>query len=272
MSRFYLDSPLPIGHEVTFPDPLAHHAIKVLRLKQADTVELWNGDGQFRIAHLNIHNTKNSALVSAKIISLGEKSPLNPLHITLIQALPESDKMDWIIEKACEVGVDCIVPIQAQRSVVRLHQERQQKRLQHWQRIVISACSQCGRAEQPALYSPQSLQNFLENTTTEPNALKLWLHPKTNAPIFNQKIALWYKNHPNQELKTIRPQLFIAIGPEGGWSPEETQIATTYNFQLTGLGPRVLRTETAGLFASAQALALTSSTEFSSPKKIEANH
>ncbi len=270
MPRFFLDTQLQVGDVVIFPDTLAHHAIKVLRLKHTDAIELWNGDGQFRKAHLKIHNLKNKIQVSAEIIALGEKSPRNCLHITLVQALPEGDKMDWIIEKSCEAGVNRIAPIQAQRSVLRLNHERQQKRLQHWQRIVTSACSQCGRAEQPELYSPETLSNFLENFTTQPNALKLWFHPQPNTQELAQQLTTWFKRwHENLRghcLNITEPELIIAIGPEGGWSSEETQIAINNHFQLAKLGPRVLRTETAGLFACAQALALTNSTAYQSPK------
>ncbi len=142
--------------------------------------------------------------------------------------------MDWIIEKAIELGVNHIQPLAAQRSVVKLNQERAEKKMAHWQGIIQSATEQCGRKRLAHLAELIDAQKWM---TQQDMHKRILLSPRAN-----QSLADWAKHHPAQALT-------IAIGPEGGFSEQEEQLAVNQGALMLSLGPRVLRTETAGLAA-----------------------
>ena len=251
LSRFYIDSPLSAGSLENLPDSVGHHIRKVLRLRDGDTIGLWNGDGQLRLAHLKM----SDRTVAAAVASIEPGLPEPGLHISLIQGLPEGDKMDWIIEKACESGVTAIYPVQARRSVVRLSGERMAKRHAHWQRVAIAACSQCGRTRLPVIHPLTDAESAFQNSrSNDPQALPWLLSPAADRSAC-EALRLYLKHRDANEPSASPPALLMAVGPEGGWDDKELQLAGATGFQAVSLGALTLRTETAGLFASAQALA-----------------
>jgi len=234
MPRFYLPLPLTIGQRVTLPDTLAHH-IQVLRLVEGDTIFLFNGAGGQYAATLR-EVARRSA--SADIDSHQAVDVELPFAVTLAQALPEASKMDWIIEKAVELGVSAIEPLAAQRCVVRLSAERAEKKLAHWQAIIASAAEQCGRNRLAALAPPQDYKQWIARApeVTQPRII---LSPRAT-----ESLASWARVQPPQAVTLV-------IGPEGGLSEAEEDLALRHGALALSMGPRVLRTETAGLAALA---------------------
>ena len=164
--------------------------------------------------------------------------------LTLIQGLPSGDKMDWIIEKAVELGVQRLIPIAAQRSVLKLTGDRLDKRLLHWQGIVISASEQCGRNRLMQILPPQNLEQAL---TIKGLGLVLLCDPAAendlSATLLKQQAA-------------VHASVSFLIGPEGGWSNEELQTTRQSKVSSVRFGQRVLRSETAGLALVAATTAL----------------
>jgi len=235
--RFFCPMPLARGQLITLPPQAAHHALRVLRLGSGDELVLFDGSG----------GEWGGRLVGAGRalqVELGEWREAeceSGLQLTLVQALPAADKMDWVVQKAVELGATAIVPLQAQRSVVRLSGERAEKRSLHWHQVVISACEQCGRNRVPALSSLLDLPHYLAQPAGD-NETRFLLSP-----------------HQGVRLKALaRPEgmVTLMVGPEGGFDPEEERAARSAGFQPLSLGPRVLRTETAGLAAIAAIMAL----------------
>jgi len=162
-----------------------------------------------------------------------EVSRESPLDIVLVQALASSDKMDWVIQKAVELGAVGVVPVQAARSVLRLAGERADKKLEHWRQVVIAACEQCGRNRLPFVAPVQNLAAYLSQATA---AARLILAPG---------------GEPLSAIQPVPSSVHLLIGPEGGWSDEELAFCLRAGSRAVGLGPRVLRTETAGVAALA---------------------
>jgi len=231
--RFYCPDELAADVAVSLPETAAAHAARVLRMQVGDTAILFNGDGfdyncQFTAVQ------KNS--VTAKVTSSVAITNESPLDILLLQGISSGDRMDYTIQKAVELGVRAIQPIATERSVVKLNQERAEKRVAHWQQIVISACEQSGRAYVPEVYSPLSLSQWLAQ------------HPQqTTCRILLNPLGA------KQLAKLPKPasQIQLLIGAEGGLSANEIETAVAHGFQSILLGPRVLRTETDALAAIA---------------------
>ncbi|MGV3741593.1 MAG: 16S rRNA (uracil(1498)-N(3))-methyltransferase, partial [Burkholderiaceae bacterium] len=205
----------------------------VLRLDVGEGITLFNGEGGEYIAVLDSLEKKR-AIAEIKTFSSREAEP--PYAITLAQALPEASKMDWIIEKAVELGVTAIQPIAAQRCVVRLNAERSEKKLMHWQGIVAAACEQSGRNRLPNLAEPIELQPWLMQSDLHARVL---LTPRSE-----QSLSVWARHHAPQ------PVAFL-IGPEGGFTEQEEKMALDQGAIPLSMGSRILRTETAGLAALA---------------------
>lgn len=244
--RFYISDPLPPGSTQTLPGPVAHHIRKVLRLRDGETVHLWNGDGAYREATLNLRADGVIATVGMALPTQAASTP----RITLVQALPEGDKMDWIIEKACETGVERIVPVQARRSVVRLSAERAAKRFEHWTRVAIAACSQCGRARLPQIDAVSTPLSAFEAVAAG-HALSLFLSPAAElsaGTAVQQQLARQTHSGDAEPGDGIA----LAIGPEGGWDPAEEADALRAGLTAVKLAGHTLRTETAGLYVVAQ--------------------
>lgn len=237
MTRLFCDFPLAIGENIELPKDAARH-IMVLRLSAGDPLTLFNGLGGEYHARITRIDRKQ---VVAEIVSHSSREAELPYRITLAQGIPEATKMDWIIEKAVELGVSDIIPLAAQRSVVRLDNDRAEKRLSRWQAIAISAAQQCGRNRLPHIASPVGTGEYLRQTTPSPRILF--------SPRATETLSEWARHQKPQNITLL-------IGPEGGFSPEEENMAEQQGVTFLSMGPRILRTETAGLAAVAAINAL----------------
>lgn len=232
MPRFYVSQPLVVGAVIDLPDTVAHH-VHVLRLQVGDALSLFNGDGGEYVAALaTVDRKRASAVVQAYVAREVEL----PFEITLAQALPEAAKMDWIVEKAVELGVATIVPLAAQRCVVRLNAERAEKKLAHWRGVIASASEQCGRNRLARVHPLADFGAWIAEHTAQPRII---FTPRASA-----SLADWARARPPQTV-------CLMIGPEGGFSEQEEAQALAHGALALSLGPRVLRTETAGLAAAA---------------------
>lgn len=233
--RAYLDMPLTPGQSAPLSPDARAHLHKVLRLRDGDTVTLFNGDGHDYPARL-IGTGPNAA---ADILSREPAVTENAMSITLLQALARGEKMDWIIQKATELGVTRIVPVTTQRSEVRLDAERADRRLAHWLKVAVSACEQCGRARVPTIDSPRPLHAALEGIDA---GLRIALDP--SGP------------HRLATLNLSVDSIAVAIGPEGGFDDAEYAQLARCGWLGLSLGSRILRTETAGIVTLSAILAL----------------
>ncbi len=230
--RFHCPFPLAPGAQVDLPEAAAHHALKVLRLKPGAPLILFDGQGgEWQAQIVGASGTARTAPVRAALQSFDARNNESPLHITLVQGLPAGDKMDWVVEKAVELGVSAIQPVAAKRSVVRLSIERVARRVTHWNHIVSAACEQCGRNLAPLVSPVLDLPQYLANAKGQ-NAVRLLLTPEAGSAL--------------RELPAPTLPVIVMIGPEGGWEERELLAAKIAGFQPIRLGPRVLRTETAG--------------------------
>lgn len=237
MPRFYISASLELGQQISLPTALAHH-IQVLRLQVGDLITLFHGDGGEYSASICAIEKKH-VLVEVKTFSAIDVEL--PYALTLAQALPESSKMDWIIEKAVELGIAAIQPLAAQRSVQKLTQERAEKRHAHWQAIIVAASEQCGRNRLARLAPLANIQAWISQVDLHRRVL---LSPRAETSLTD-----WARHHPPQAL-------CLMIGPEGGFSEAEENLAMMHGALAFSLGPRVLRTETAGIAAIASLQAI----------------
>jgi len=235
--RFFVSHPLPPGGEVVLPEEVAHHAARVLRLQDGDAVILFDGHGGEVPARLAVSGRRWSACLGARAAIERE----SPLRLVLVQALASGDKMDWVVQKSTELGVSAVWPVAAARSVLRLAGERAAKRLAHWRQVAVSACEQCGRNRVPEVAPIVSLDAYLAAARS---ARKLLLLPSADKALRN--IVPPAAGEP----------IHLLVGPEGGWSEAEVAACLRAGAEAIGLGPRVLRTETAGPAALAALQAL----------------
>lgn len=233
LTRVHVDLPLAPGVELALPEGPATHLVRVLRLGVGDGCVLFNGDGLDYAARLVVVD-KHAVRVAVGDAARVERE--SPLRIVLLQGIARGEKMDLILQKAAELGVAEIRPLTSQRSEVRLDESRAAKRLAHWRNVVIAACEQSGRAAVPGVTPPGSLASVL--ATLPANGLRLMLDP-------DGMLAMSTLGHCAGE------PLLLAVGPEGGWSPSDREQLHAAAFQGLRLGPRILRTETAGLAAIA---------------------
>ena len=227
--RFYCPPPLPSGAHCELPPEAAHHASRVLRLRVGDAVQIFDGQGNALDATLHAINGKRVSLGNLQTCMATAASGL---HIVLAQAMCGSEKMDWVVQKATELGVTEIIPIQTQRSVARLAPSRADKRALHWHNVAVAACEQCGRNDLPQLHAPQEIGEWLQESRGNGGG-KFILLPGGAGGLQAQP----------------RPpgSVTLLIGPEGGFTPDEANVAQQSGFAPILLGPRVLRTETAAL-------------------------
>lgn len=226
--RFFCSASLAPGGIVSLPDNAAHHVAKVLRMKAGDELTLFNGNGSDFAGEI-LRINKNE--VVAKLNRATPSNCESPLSVTLAQAVSSGDRMDFTLQKAVELGISAIQPLAAERSVVKLNGERAEKRREHWQNIVVSACEQSGRATVPLVAPILSLPDWLGRQ--QEYALKLALSPTAE-----------------QRLHDLHPPagpVCLLIGCEGGFSPQELLAATSCGFVPVRLGARILRTETAAM-------------------------
>jgi 16S rRNA (uracil1498-N3)-methyltransferase len=235
--RFFCPFPLHPGATVELSAEAAHHALKVLRVGAGDTAILFDGRGGQWRATLN----PAGKALRATLDEFDDVDCEPPLALTLVQALPAADKMDFVVQKAVELGVMRIQPVAARRSVIRLSGERAERRVEHWRNIAIAACEQSGRNHVPAVAPILDLPQYLGIAARE-NALRFVCAPGVSGSL--RKLAV-----------PIAPVILL-VGPEGGFEAGELLAAHAAGFQPIQLGPRVLRTETAGLGAVAAMMAL----------------
>lgn len=237
--RFYCPLHLATSRSVCLPPEAAHHALRVLRVRVGDELVLFDGQGGEYPGRV----TEAGRVLRVELDDWLDVERDAPLALTLAQALPAGDKMDWVVQKAVELGAAAIQPLQAKRSVVRLagDRERAEKRTTHWQQVAVSACEQCGRNRLPKIGTLLDLPHYLAQPAGE-NETRLLLAPQHGARL--------------PELPRPLGAVTLLIGPEGGFDEAEEKAALSVGFQAVTLGPRVLRTETAGLAAMAAIMAL----------------
>jgi 16S rRNA (uracil1498-N3)-methyltransferase len=233
LPRFFVSTPLVTGETLSLPDDVVRH-MHVLRLQAGDSIILFNGaGGQFEVELVELD--KRSA--TARIGAFHARDAESPYHVTLAQGIAGGDKMDWLIEKAVELGAASIVPLTTVRSVVRLSGERAARRHTHWQALVRAACEQCGRNRLPEVAPAREIAAWLGSLSRKPEdgELRLLLSPRAD---------LAFSALPSSAPKG---KVTVMVGPEGGFSAAEEAAVIECGFTPLGLGPRVLRTETAGI-------------------------
>lgn len=231
MTRVYVDHALESGSLIELPSDTATHLVRVLRARDGDAFILFNGDGrEFAATIAQVRGARVSAAVGGAQVVDRE----SPLAVTLLQCVPRGDRMDLVVQKATELGVARIVPILSQRSVVRLDGAQARSKAEHWRGVAVSACEQCGRNRLPAIEVPRPLLQVLGELG--PQGTRLLLDPEADSPTV---------------LPEIRAAVEVAVGPEGGFTPEELEAFAVCRFSGLRLGPRILRTETAAIAALA---------------------
>jgi len=231
LTRSHVDMELQAGTDVMLPEDVAAHLLRVLRLQVGDACVLFNGDGHDYAARITSIGKREARAAIAASRRIDNESPL---RITLLQGIARGEKMDWILQKATELGIARILPVTSERSEVKLDAQRADKRLAHWRGIVVAACEQSGRATVPHVAAPQSLAQ----ATGLREGRGFILDPFAEASLSSVRD------------ETLR-ECTIAIGPEGGWSPRDREQLAAAGYEGLRLGPRVLRTETAGIAAIA---------------------
>ncbi|WP_349999773.1 16S rRNA (uracil(1498)-N(3))-methyltransferase [Stenotrophomonas lacuserhaii] len=233
VTRCPVSIPLQAGQTVSLPEDAANHLLRVMRLREGDACVLFNGDGHDYAATIVAAGKRDAQVRIEAATPLANESSL---RITLLQGVARGEKMDLILQKATELGVAAVVPVNAERTEVKLDAARAEKRVAHWNNVVQSACGQSGRAVIPQLGPPLGLAAAM--AVLPADTLRLTLDPEGS-----------------HRLSTLQAApaggVVIAIGPEGGWSPRDRQQLAAAGFQGLQLGPRILRTETAGLAAIA---------------------
>ena len=227
------------GSVVELPSDTGSHLAKVLRARDGDSLILFNGDGrEFDGTIESVRGSRVSAAVGDGRL-VDRESPVN---ITLVQCVPRGDRMDFIVQKATELGVARIVPVLSQRSVVRLDKPQAESKASHWRAVAVSACEQCGRNRLPGIEAAQPLLNYLGEPARHTGPL-LVFEPASTSP--TRAVAEAWGGAADSAMVDIQ----IAIGPEGGFADDELEAFRVAGFSRVGLGPRVLRTETAAIAA-----------------------
>jgi 16S rRNA (uracil1498-N3)-methyltransferase len=236
--RIHVDRPLSSGIELALPSQASEHVARVLRLSAGDAVTLFNGDGS---DYPSLIGSVGKREVVVQVLSQQPLRNESPLTLTLAQGVARGEKMDLIVQKATELGVARIVPLITERSEVKLDPARAEKRLAHWQAVAASACEQSGRARVPEIAAAQPLDAWLRNPGDD-RALRLALLPEGT--------------QRGRDIVFSSEGGVLVVGPEGGLGERDVQALTAAGFAGLVLGPRILRTETAGLAALAALQAL----------------
>ena len=223
ISRFYVDHPLEQEAQFELPDAVAHHLVRVLRAPAGTALRLFNADGiECEATLCEVSKRSASVQCGPSVATIAEPA----IRVALYQALSKGERMDYAVQKATELGVAEIRLLNTQRVDLRLGGDRLDKRMLHWQRVAIAAAEQCGRASVPTVHTPVE-----------------W---PVEAPAAGH--ALLLDPEADKHLSSLAPaeQVAIAIGPEGGFTPDEVQRAQALGWTGLRFGPRILRTETAG--------------------------
>ncbi len=228
--RIYTPQELTTGQELLLEPQASQHLSRVLRLGEGEAVQLFNGNGKAYVATIATVQKKQLTL---QVVEAQEAGSESPLHIHLGIAMSRGERMDLVVQKATELGVATITPLITERTGVKLNKERAEKKIRHWQQVIISACEQCGRNHLPQLHKPTALDDWLATANGE------------------RKFVLHHRSGQSASDNTTPASVDLLIGPEGGLSEAEIQQSEANGFVSMRLGPRVLRTETAPLAALA---------------------
>lgn len=235
MRRFVIDTQDISGEQVRLSGPEAHHAVNVLRLKVDDTVTLVDGQAMEYLARVvGIQRGK----VDLEVVEQQQGLTESKLDLTLGLGLLKADKMDYVVQKATELGLSTLVPIASERSTIKLAGSREENRLERWRKISRQALKQCRRSRPVEINPITDLAGFLD--ITRQAELKLMLHPRLSdapSPAWNDLLTA---QPPSQSVAAL-------VGPEGGFTENETAEARRTGFQILPLGPRILRSETAAI-------------------------
>jgi 16S rRNA (uracil1498-N3)-methyltransferase len=230
LSRIQVEGPLSISAEIDLPAAGAYHVVKVLRMRVGAPLTVFDGTGgEYRAEIISLEGNK----VRVRLGDFAPGTPDSPLKITLVQGISRSERMDWALQKATELGVASIVPVLTARSVVRLDEQQAAKKQEHWRSIVSGACEQSGRNKIPTVVMPVALRDYL--TKSKRDGLRLVLSPTGPASLAG--------------ISSMPNRVELLIGPEGGLEDEELGAAEKAGYMPVRIGPRVLRTETASVTA-----------------------
>lgn len=233
LTRVYVDAEAALtpGAIVELPRETASHLAKVLRARSGDPLTLFSGDGR---EYAGAVESVRGSRVTASVGNGADVDRESPLAITLVQCVPRGDRMDFIVQKATELGVTRIVPVLSQRSVVRLDAAQAESKAAHWRAVVVNACEQCGRNRLPIIEAPAPLIEYLAAADAAPPTARFVLEPDLEAAA---------------SPSALETAVLIAVGPEGGFGDEELEAFRIAGFRKLRLGPRILRTETAAIAA-----------------------
>ncbi len=226
--RIYSAAALSSGLRTELDDQAFAHLIRVLRMNDGDPVRLFNGDGHEYAGQLCDVQKKSASVLVGDILRTEAATGLS-LHLG--QVVSKGDRMDFTIQKATELGISDITPLWSERCEVRLKGERLDKKMEHWQKVAISACEQSGRNRIPTIHQPQYFADWAKDNNAD---IRLLLHPHRQKPL---------RDYPQPA------SVALLVGPEGGFSEQEVEMAMGSGFAGLTLGPRILRTETAALAA-----------------------
>ncbi|MBK8188221.1 MAG: 16S rRNA (uracil(1498)-N(3))-methyltransferase [Cellvibrio sp.] len=226
--RIYIDQALAITDSVLLNENASHYLSKVLRMQEGRELIVFNGQGGEYSAQIKEIGKKQIAI---QISQFSEGNRQSPLELHLAIGISRGERMDWVLQKATELGVTQIIPLITERTEVKIKGEKQDKKMQHWQQIIISACEQCQRNLLPILQEPQAIDSWLKTVSTD------------------YRFVLHHRNDQSLSESSAPKSVTLLIGPEGGLSEEEIILAENEKFQSLRLGPRVLRTETAPVAA-----------------------
>lgn len=230
MNRFYVDIPLSLNATVTLPENVFHHWVRVLRAQTGEQAVLFNGQGgEYKATLAEIQ--KKTASVHLQHFDPEDRVPR--YQVTLGQVMSKGDRMDYAIQKATELGVHAIQLLVSERCEMRLKYERDQKKIEHWQQVAIAACEQCGLNRIPTILPPLSLQDWFGQLES----------------VAGRKLVLAPSRQPVRFDAPFPASLYLLVGPEGGLSQAEIELANTNDFECWTIGERVLRTETAPVVA-----------------------
>jgi 16S rRNA (uracil1498-N3)-methyltransferase len=236
--RIYIYEALRPGSAVLLPEQAGEHVARVLRLERGHPLILFSGDGREYDATLA---TLARRAVTADVLGAREVDRESPLRLTLAQGIARGEKMDWILQKATELGISHFVPVVTERTEVKLDEERAERRVLHWRSVIAGACEQSGRARLPSIDAPSRLDRWL-GALADDGTPRLALLPDGDVRLADVARDL--------------SSAILCVGPEGGFSDNDVLMLRHAGFAGLRLGPRILRTETAGIAAIAALQAL----------------
>lgn len=252
--RFYVPNDIQCHTDLTLDKRISHHLVTVLRARKNDRLLLFNGDGHdYSAVVLDTGQRGAGRRALLKVQDRKAVQTESPLHVTLVQCISRTDRMDISLRQAVELGVACLQPVYSQHSVKAPEQQRAEKRWAHWQSVVISACEQSGRARLPELAQASDLPTWI-NRAVDPT--------QGHSPVGDERARLSFVLSPNAErslsellqekqdkISGENPAITLLAGPESGFDPLEIDLAVEHDMHAVSLGPRILRTETAGVAA-----------------------